>query len=173
MWLTAIVCLHVVAMNQLEGLALHDALWLTLTTATTVGYGDLSPSTLWGRLATVILIYGGGINRDLMTSDGHPLTIVRSPSNHLALADGEVFLVSENHFQRLAVLKDLPDSLWQATIHLLKNYLKIPYPHRRANRIEIHQINSHPAATSPCADQLLKTGFEKDGEKLVLWPSAV
>ena len=115
------------------------------------------------------LIYGGGINRDLMTSDGHPLTIVRSPSNHLALADGEVFLVSENHFQRLAVLKDLPDSLWQATIHLLKNYLKIPYPHRRANRIEIHQINHLPAAAGPFTERLIKGGFEKEGENLVLW----
>ncbi len=60
-WLTAIVCLHVVAMNQLEGLSLDDALWLTLTTATTVGYGDLSPVNPLGRMATVILIYGGGI----------------------------------------------------------------------------------------------------------------
>lgn len=61
LWLAAIVFLHVVAMVQLEGLATDDALWLTLTTATTVGYGDISPSTPVGRLVTVILLYGGGI----------------------------------------------------------------------------------------------------------------
>ena len=38
-----------------------DAAWLTITTATTVGYGDLSASTTAGRAATVILLYFGGI----------------------------------------------------------------------------------------------------------------
>lgn len=61
MWLTIVACLHVVAMNRVEGLSVTDALWLTLTTATTVGYGDISPSTHIGRIATVVLIYGGGI----------------------------------------------------------------------------------------------------------------
>jgi len=44
-----------------ESLSLGDSLWLTLTTATTVGYGDVSAATTPGRIATVILIYGGGI----------------------------------------------------------------------------------------------------------------
>jgi voltage-gated potassium channel len=48
-------------MMRFEGLDLSDAIWLTLTTATTVGYGDLSATTNQGRLATVVLIYFGGI----------------------------------------------------------------------------------------------------------------
>ena len=44
-----------------EGFSAADALWLTLTTATTVGYGDLSAVTLWGRVSTVVLLYIGGI----------------------------------------------------------------------------------------------------------------
>ena len=44
-----------------EGMAVSDAIWLTMTSATTVGYGDLSAVTTGGRIATVILLYLGGI----------------------------------------------------------------------------------------------------------------
>jgi len=61
LYLLAIFLLHTLLMMYFEGLTLGDALWLTLTTATTVGYGDYSASTTGGRLTTVILLYGGGI----------------------------------------------------------------------------------------------------------------
>jgi voltage-gated potassium channel len=53
--------LHSGAMIIFEGLGSGDALWLTLTTATTVGYGDISATTPWGRASTVVLLYVGGI----------------------------------------------------------------------------------------------------------------
>ena len=59
--LAAIGSLHVLAMMVLEGLSVGDAAWLTLTTITTTGYGDLSAKTAAGRAATVILIYLSGI----------------------------------------------------------------------------------------------------------------
>ena len=40
-----------------EGLSWGDALWLTFTTAMTVGYGDLAPATTLGRVSTVALMY--------------------------------------------------------------------------------------------------------------------
>lgn len=60
-YLAAVIALHTVAMVTLESMAVVDALWLTLTTLTTVGYGDLSASTPAGRAATVLLLYVGGI----------------------------------------------------------------------------------------------------------------
>ncbi|MCP5162582.1 MAG: two pore domain potassium channel family protein [Hahellaceae bacterium] len=48
-------------MQVLEGLTLHQALWLTMTTLTTVGYGDLSPKTIAGQIATIGLMYVIGI----------------------------------------------------------------------------------------------------------------
>lgn len=59
--LLGLSAIHVVAMMLLEGMSFQDAAWLTLTTLTTVGYGDLSAATPAGRLATVLLLYIVGI----------------------------------------------------------------------------------------------------------------
>lgn len=48
---------HVIAMVMIEELSLWNSIWLTLTTLTTVGYGDLSAQTPLGQLATIILMY--------------------------------------------------------------------------------------------------------------------
>ncbi len=61
LFLSLIVAAHVLAMQMFEGMSPSDGLWLTLTTVTTVGYGDLSAATAAGRTATVLLLYLGGI----------------------------------------------------------------------------------------------------------------
>ncbi len=61
LYLEIVLALHTLAMMVFERLPPGDAVWLTLTTVVTVGYGDLSASTPWGRAATVALIYAGGI----------------------------------------------------------------------------------------------------------------
>lgn len=61
LYLSAIFLLHVLAMMALEGIAADDAIWLTATTIVTVGYGDYAAQTPLGRLATITLIYVGGI----------------------------------------------------------------------------------------------------------------
>ncbi|MCU7849416.1 MAG: NAD-binding protein [Candidatus Thiodiazotropha sp. (ex Lucinoma kastoroae)] len=48
-------------MMYFEGQSFGDALWMGLTTITTVGYGDISPSTTGGRLITIICLYALGI----------------------------------------------------------------------------------------------------------------
>ncbi|MDX1588747.1 MAG: ion channel [Oleiphilaceae bacterium] len=55
--LLALIASHGLLMMLLEGLSLPDAFWLTFTTLVTVGYGDLSPATHAGRLATILLLY--------------------------------------------------------------------------------------------------------------------
>lgn len=59
--LTVLFVLHIFLMMHYEGLSAGDATWLTFTTATTVGYGDISAATTEGRLATILLLYLGGI----------------------------------------------------------------------------------------------------------------
>lgn len=46
-------------MMQTEGMTFQDALWWSIVTCTTVGYGDLSPSTALGRLTAVVLMMFG------------------------------------------------------------------------------------------------------------------
>lgn len=55
------ILVNTILIKFLEGLSFGDSLWLSLTTVTTVGYGDVSAQTLWGRLSTILLLYGGGI----------------------------------------------------------------------------------------------------------------
>ncbi len=59
--LSVLFSLHIICMMHYEGLGLEDSTWLTFTTATTVGYGDISAASTEGRLATILLLYLGGI----------------------------------------------------------------------------------------------------------------
>jgi voltage-gated potassium channel len=59
LWLLIII--HSMAMVVFEGMSMGDAIWLSITTITTVGYGDYSAATFMGRAATVVLLYIGGI----------------------------------------------------------------------------------------------------------------
>lgn len=63
--LLGFAALHVAAMVWLEEMALWHAIWLTMTTLTTVGYGDVSASTPAGQAATMLLMFICGIT--LMT----------------------------------------------------------------------------------------------------------
>lgn len=60
-YLLLIVFAHTLAMMYFEGFSAVDSIWLTVTSITTVGYGDLSAATWQGRLATAGIIYVGGI----------------------------------------------------------------------------------------------------------------
>ncbi len=55
--LLLLVFIHSVAMVYFEGLSLNDALWLSITTVTTVGYGDLSAASWQGRIITSVCMY--------------------------------------------------------------------------------------------------------------------
>lgn len=61
MILFGVFIVHTIAMVWLEKLSWMDSIWLTVTTATTVGYGDLAASTPYGRMVTIGLLYIGGI----------------------------------------------------------------------------------------------------------------
>ncbi|MBJ7539440.1 potassium channel family protein [Marinomonas transparens] len=56
-----VIALHSLAMVFFEDLNWWQAFWLTMTSASTTGYGDISAITFWGQLSTIVLIYGMGI----------------------------------------------------------------------------------------------------------------
>lgn len=61
LYLALIFVAHVLAMMALEDMAPFDAAWLTATTMVTVGYGDFFAKSVEGRIATMLLLYAGGI----------------------------------------------------------------------------------------------------------------
>jgi voltage-gated potassium channel len=61
LWLAAMVALFAAAMAVFEEMAPQDSLWLAVVTLTTVGYGDVTPRTGAGRIATVLLLLLGGV----------------------------------------------------------------------------------------------------------------
>jgi voltage-gated potassium channel len=56
-----LLVLHVAIMHLLEGMEWWTAVWLTLITVATVGYGDVSAKTMWGQVATIALLVLPGI----------------------------------------------------------------------------------------------------------------
>lgn len=57
-----VVFFHSFLIMLIEGFSFYDSLWYTLTSMTTVGYGDVVPETFWGRFVTVFLVYFYGIS---------------------------------------------------------------------------------------------------------------
>lgn len=60
--LAGLVAINSWAMIYFEKFSPGDAVWLSLTTLTTVGYGDFSASTGPGRFVTVVTMYGFAIS---------------------------------------------------------------------------------------------------------------
>lgn len=63
-----IICLSALFFSIVEHQTLAESLWWAITTATTVGYGDDSPHTAWGKLIAVVLMIGGVGFIGLLTS---------------------------------------------------------------------------------------------------------
>lgn len=58
-----------IAMTAIEKMKFEDALWWSFVTATTVGYGDLSPTTNAGRvIASILMLVGIGLIGALTSS---------------------------------------------------------------------------------------------------------
>ncbi len=55
--LIVLVVVNSLAMMGYESMKFSDAVWMSLTTVATVGYGDISPSTIMGRAITVLCLY--------------------------------------------------------------------------------------------------------------------
>lgn len=65
----AAVALGTIVFHVLEGWSIVDSLYLTAQTVTTVGYGDLAPSTTYGRIfASIFMMLSVGIVLYALTS---------------------------------------------------------------------------------------------------------
>ncbi|MFL1484825.1 ion channel [Marinobacter sp. LN3S78] len=57
LFLIGLIVIHSLILWAAEPLSLPESFWLAMTTLATVGYGDLAPATVVGRISTVVLMY--------------------------------------------------------------------------------------------------------------------
>ncbi|MFT8556049.1 ion transporter [Liquorilactobacillus hordei] len=55
----AILCISSVMYSLAENVSLSESFWWAIATATTVGYGDISPHTAIGKFAAILLMFVG------------------------------------------------------------------------------------------------------------------
>ena len=57
--IAAVLVLGTVGFMAIERLSFVDALYMTVTSLTTVGYGEVKPFSVAGRLFVIVLVIGG------------------------------------------------------------------------------------------------------------------
>ena len=131
------------------------------------------PKLLLISTADPALPFGGVVDWDLYDLSSTKLTIVRAPSNHLLFINAKPVFYSENYASRLWQLANTEQESLDEVAGALKTWLMLPAHLRPRKRIEILQINDQPATESRLTECIVRNGFEREGEKLVLWPSGV
>ncbi len=79
---------------RVEGLPLRDALWWTVVTMTTVGYGDISPHTVSGKIIGVFLMLTGIGFLGLLTATIASVFVENRMMQYKGLND----IKAKNHF---------------------------------------------------------------------------
>ena len=119
------------------------------------------------------LPYGGTVDWNMTKADGSSPKIARVPGNYLAFLKGQPTLYAEKFFNRLTDNGNLAEKDFTCIAELFSDWLKLPPPLRPQNRIEITEINDHPAAKAKYSQPLIDLGYAREGKGLTLWPSAV
>lgn len=52
---------HIQTDNDSSFVSFFNAMWFTVVTLTTIGYGDVSPGTIPGKIVTILLAFWGTI----------------------------------------------------------------------------------------------------------------
>ncbi|PHQ23840.1 ion transporter [Marinobacter guineae] len=59
--LAGLLVLQILVIWTVEELTLFESVWITMTTISTVGYGDFAPKTYAGRISTILIMFVGAI----------------------------------------------------------------------------------------------------------------
>jgi ATP-dependent Lhr-like helicase len=130
-------------------------------------------SAVFVSTADPALPFGDAVPWDLQDAGGNNISVVRAAGNHLLFAEDRPVLYSENYGMRLWTLPDWCADFNESLLANLKVWLQLPAYLRPRPRIEVLQVNEAPAAECAFAEIFVQNGFEREGDKLVLWPSKV
>lgn len=102
----------------MTGRTFEDALWWSLVTAFTVGYGDISPETTYGRAIAVLLMLLGISFIGVLTGTlaTYFMGRVHSKTNGNSLADQQIEFIKDK-------LDDL-EKMEEKDLHLINNMIK-------------------------------------------------
>lgn len=108
----ALILTCAIAMSIAEGYSLWDSIWLSFVTSATVGYGDIIPMTIAGRIIAIILMLAGVGLISTLTS-----TLITYFSNRPQLKDKKLK-------KQALILAREANSLSEAQIELLTGLAK-------------------------------------------------
>jgi len=111
--------------------------------------------------------------KQLWRRNGRAIEISRINGNHVCYADDRPAAVVENFARRVQTTDYFSPQLAGPLAEKLKGWLRLPIFFRPRKRLELCAIDDEPAAHHPLATIFINHGFEKEGEKLILWPSGV
>ncbi|MCB9512593.1 MAG: DEAD/DEAH box helicase [Deferribacteres bacterium] len=117
------------------------------------------------------LPFGRHIQWNLLNGAGEKIRVTRASSNHILFAGRLPVVYSENFGTRLFALADFAEAHLDELVERCKNWLHLHTDLRPRRRIEIQQIDGKSAAKHAEAAKFLQAGFERERDKLVLWPS--
>ena len=119
------------------------------------------------------LPFGGFTDWEIVDREGKRISVTRHTSNHLLFANTFPVVYLENFGQRIWFCREFQEKRFGDLIAALKNWLLLPPNLRPRSKLQVSSIDNVPAVAFEKADVFLENGFEKKGEQLVLWPSAV
>lgn len=105
---TSLLCIIAggITIHFVEGMTVFDGIWWSFVTATTVGYGDISPSTPTGRvIAAILMIVGIGLIGSL-TSTITALFFQRHENASNRDAKGEIIKTLQTQLDNFENLSD-------------------------------------------------------------------
>ncbi|XP_065067944.1 uncharacterized protein LOC135693392 isoform X2 [Rhopilema esculentum] len=136
------------ALSQSVRGPLHGFYW-AMVTLTTVGYGDLTPKTVLGRIIAIIWILFGTVILSMFTASITSGLITAVMSNDIALAGAKVAVISESK---------------EASIAIKKNAIPVDY----SEIIELPQVLQRGETEGLLLDTYVAGYYQKSFEKFLL-----
>ncbi|WP_147532084.1 potassium channel family protein [Bacillus marasmi] len=123
-----------------------DALWWTMTTIVTVGYGDFYPTSFWGRLFTMLLMYTLGIGAMglIIGKIFESFSLYRKLKEEGKLkysGSDHYILIGSSKEKMTNVLEEIICTETKSDIVIIDNANKCPIDHER-----VHFISGDPAS---------------------------
>lgn len=134
----AVFLTHTGVMSIAENLPLRDAWWLSVTTLSTTGYGDISPQTDFGRVATLLLPYTLGIP---LVGQSAALWVEWRQHRKKEILEGRKEWTMKDHLVFLNIPKTHPKDYYTELMRQLRRSM-LPFAKKQALIVSSNFVNN-------------------------------